>query len=294
MTNATLASADRLVQRSVSSYAKHHRFYDRNHPEIFNSVEQERLGSELARVVADAPVTRPRALDLGAGSGNLTAHLLDLGAEVTAAEVSPHFIEVLGDRFGGAVRTVRINGVDLTGLADETFHIVALYSVLHHIPDYLGIVNEIARVLAPGGQVYFDHEVTEEYWMPDSGASRLEREAREYRQQRRALWNPDRHRWQRFLVPGRYLHAIRNKLDPDYMMRREGDIHVTPEDHIEWPRLVGRVEACGLSVVRTGEYLNYDASKPLHIWQKYRDAGATNMRFLVARREGGAAPDGAS
>lgn len=285
MSNASLTAADRHVERSVTSYARHHRKYGRNHPEIFNPVEQVRLRGELVQVIADAGENRPHALDLDAGSGNVTAHLLDLGAEVTAADVSPHFIDVLRGRFGDAVHAVQINGVDLKRLPDETFHIVTLYSVLHHIPDYLGIVDEIARVLRPGGQVYFDHEVTEEYWEPDGCASRLARESREFRRNRPGLWNPDRHRWQRFLVPGRYLHAIRTRLDPDYMVHREGDIHVTAEDHIEWPKLIDALTACGLAVTRTGEYLNYDASKPLEPWTRYRERGCTDMRYLVARRE---------
>jgi ubiquinone/menaquinone biosynthesis C-methylase UbiE len=285
MNHASITTADRLVERSVTSYATHHRKYDHNHPEIFNPVEQVRLRRELAQVIADSGEDRPHALDLGAGSGNVTAHLLGLGAEVTAAEVSPHFIGVLRARFGAGVHAVQINGVDLTGLPDETFHIVTLYSVLHHIPDYVGIVDEIARVLRPGGQVYFDHEVTEAYWEADGCAKQLARESREFRRKKPGLWNPDRHRWQRFLVPGRYLHAIRTRRDPDYMVHREGDIHVTADDHIEWPKLIERVVACGLTVGRAGEYLNYDASNPLEIWTRYRDRGCTDMRYLVARKE---------
>src|SRR5947199_5693262 len=32
------------------------------------------------------------------------------------------------------------------------------YSVLHHIPDYLGVIGEIARVLAPGGIAFLRSE----------------------------------------------------------------------------------------------------------------------------------------
>jgi hypothetical protein len=70
------------------------------------------------------------------------------------------------------------------------------------------------------------------------------------------------------------------------MVHREGDIHVTAEDHIEWPKLIDRVHASGLKVTRSAEYLNYDARKPMELWTRYRDSGCTNMRFLVARKEG--------
>lgn len=273
-----------LIERSVRSYAKHHGTYDGNHPEIFNDIEQARLHESLRRVVSETGVAEPHALDLGAGSGNVTAHLLDLGARVTAAEVSPHFIELLRRRFGDAVETTHINGADLEGLPDETFDIVTLYSVLHHIPDYLAIVGEIARVLRPGGLVYFDHEVNEEYWRAEGCWPEFRRAADEHRRRQSGLWNPHRWRWQRYLIPGRYVDALHRLRDPQYMQRREGDIHVTPEDHIEWPRLVERVQASGMSVVRSVDYLNYNADFPIEVWERFRDRGCTNMRYLVARR----------
>jgi SAM-dependent methyltransferase len=280
----THASSTPLVERSIQSYAKYHQTYDGNHPEIFNEIEQARLHDSLRLLVSESGVTQPHALDLGAGSGNVTAHLLDLGARVTAAEVSPHFIELLERRFGGAVQTVQINGVDLEGLPDGTFDIVTLYSVLHHIPEYVDIVDEIARVLRPGGLVYFDHEVNEEYWRSDGSWAQFRRAAAEHRRRQPGLWNPDRWRWQQLLIPGNYLHALRKLRDPQYMLRREGDIHVTADDHIEWPRIIERAEACGMSIVRSVDYLNYNAHYPVEVWERFRDRGATNMRYLVARR----------
>lgn len=281
----THAGSTQLVERSVRSYAKHHGTYDGNHPEIFNEVEQARLRDSLHRLVSESGVNEPHALDLGAGSGNVTAHLLDLGARVTAAEVSPHFIDLLQRRFGDAVETVHINGVDLEGLPDSAFDIVTLYSVLHHIPDYLAIVEEIARVLRPGGLVYFDHEVNDEYWHPDGGWAQFRRAAAEHRRHESGVWNPHRWRWQRFLIPGNYVHALHRLRDPEYMMRREGDIHVTADDHIEWPKLIERVKASGMSVVRSVDYLNYNADYPIEVWERFRDGGATNMCYLVARRD---------
>jgi SAM-dependent methyltransferase len=288
MTNADQLTDDgstQLIEKSVRSYAKYHGTYDGNHPEIFNDIEQARLHESLRRLVSESGAAEPHALDIGAGSGNVTAHLLDLGARVTAAEVSPDFIELLQQRFGDAIDTAHINGVDLEGLPDSTFDIVTLYSVLHHIPDYLAIVPEIARVLRPGGLVYFDHEVNEEYWRPGSGWADFRRAADEHRRSQAGWWNPHRRRWQRFLIPGNYAHVLHRLRDPEYMLRREGDIHVTAEDHIEWPRIVERVQASGMSVVRSVDYLNYNADYPIEVWERFRDGGATNMHYLVARRD---------
>ena len=64
--------------------------YDGRHDDIFNEIEQARLAGTVGEAVAairggnSAP---PRALDIGAGTGNLTRHLLEGGAQVTAGDV---------------------------------------------------------------------------------------------------------------------------------------------------------------------------------------------------------------
>src|SRR5205814_1793893 len=155
------ADAQALVEQSVRAYSRAHRRYERPHPEIFNDVEQARLGVGLesaVRAIASAPAA-PRALDLGCGTGNLTAHLVALGAKVVAADVSPQFLAVVQRRYRNEdVTTLRVSGVDLAALEDGSVDLAAAYSVLHHVPDYLGMVAELVRVVRPGGVVYLDHE----------------------------------------------------------------------------------------------------------------------------------------
>src|SRR5688572_24017072 len=114
--------------------------YEATHDEIFNPVEQARLAEALARAAAAVRtnIPRPRALDFGCGSGNLTRHLLALGFEVVAADVSPRFLELIERRHSGdPVTAWRLDGESLAGLGDSAFDLVATYSVLHHVPDYL-------------------------------------------------------------------------------------------------------------------------------------------------------------
>src|SRR5262249_21170992 len=148
-----------------------------NHPEIFNETEQARLRAALARaldhVVGGA--SPRRALDVGAGTGNLTAHLLALGAQVTAADLSSALLAELTARYGstGRVTTMAPNGRDLRPIADATFDVVAAYSVLHHVPDYVGLVREMARVTRPGGVVVLDHERSDASWSSETRAAFL-------------------------------------------------------------------------------------------------------------------------
>ena len=113
------------------------------------------------------PILSPRqALDYGCGSGNLTRHMIDLRLPTVSADVADGFLALIDEKFGatGLSSTLKINGRDLSTVADDTFDFVASYSVLHHVPDYLAIVEEMCRVTKPGGVLYLDHEVIEEYY----------------------------------------------------------------------------------------------------------------------------------
>jgi ubiquinone/menaquinone biosynthesis C-methylase UbiE len=269
-----------LVERSVRRYRSAARRYERRHPEIFNPVEQRRLRESLEAAIPDAA---RQALDVGAGSGNVTRHLAELGLEVTAADVSPEFLRMLERRFGAEVRTVRLNGVDLDGLADASFDVVTAYSVLHHIPDYLAMLDEMARVLRPGGVVYLDHEVNDEFWRRDGCATRMRQEMERRALERPGLWNPARRRWQRYLIPGKYVLGVRLLFDPDYLFGSEGDIHVWEHDHVEWPRVQARLEQLGLEIVSVEDFLHYSSDYDDDVYERYRESGCTDMRTLVAR-----------
>ena len=85
----TIEQQRAVVQANVRAYAKVAHRYDRKHDEIFNPVEQSRLRGSLERATGEIRSGGWRALDIGCGTGNVTAHLLELGFEVTAADVSP-------------------------------------------------------------------------------------------------------------------------------------------------------------------------------------------------------------
>jgi ubiquinone/menaquinone biosynthesis C-methylase UbiE len=276
------AEHERLVERSIRRYRSAHRRYDRVHPEIFNPVEQARLRAALERAAGAAPGAR--ALDFGCGSGNVTAHLLELGMEVTAADVSSEFLRTVRHRYGDAVRTLRLNGRDLAGVPDGTFDLVAAYSVLHHVPDYLHAVRELCRVTRPGGIVYIDHEANDGFWAPDGCAHHLRLEWERRRLERPGFWNPERRRWQRYLMPSKYALGIRLLFDPDWLFGREGDIHVWAEDRVEWERVIAVLEDAGCAVLWRQDYLNYNPQYPNDLYEAYRERGCSDMTALAARR----------
>jgi SAM-dependent methyltransferase len=178
------------------------------------------------------------------------------------------------------VELLTLNGLDLAGIADGSFDLVTAYSVLHHVPDYLGILDELVRVLRPGGVLHLDHEVNDEFWGPDGCGHRFREALAEHRRARPALWNPERHRWQRLAQPAWW--ALR--LWPAWYFGREGDIHVWPEDHIEWARVEERLVALGCEILRREDYLHFQNGYPRELWERWRREGCTDMRCLTVRR----------
>ena len=201
----------------------------------------------------------------------------NLGLRVTGADVSPEFLDTVRRRYG--VETLRLNGLDLREVPDATFDLVAAYSVLHHVPDYLGIVGELVRVLRPGGVLHLDHEANAEFWGEGCGA-RFRAALHDNRRATPALWNPVRHRWQRFAQPSWWALRFR----PAWYFGREGDIHVWPDDHIEWDLIEERLREIGSEVVERADYLHFQAGYPEELWERWRDAGCTDMRALTVRR----------
>jgi SAM-dependent methyltransferase len=261
------------VAHNIRVHDRLGRKYDATHGEIFNPIEQERVRDRLSRAGGWIRTTsRPQmALDFGCGSGNLTRHLIASGFDVVAADVSGTFLEMVRQRFGPTGKlagVLPLNGLDLREVEGDRFDMAAAYSVLHHVPDYLLIVKELARVLRPGGVLYVDHEVNENFW---TGSA-------EYREfLRRACRFP----WRKYLTFSNYATRLRRLLDPRYSA--EGDIHVWPEDRIEWDKIEAVLAARGFEILLREDYLLCRRDYRLDVYRQYQGR-CSDMRLLVARR----------
>jgi SAM-dependent methyltransferase len=89
-----------------------------------------------------------RVLDLGAGTGKLTATLVRLGAEVTAVEPDPEMLAEL-QRSLASVQALRGSAEDIP-LPDASMDAVLVGQAMHWF-DLNRAIPEIARVLVPGG-----------------------------------------------------------------------------------------------------------------------------------------------
>jgi ubiquinone/menaquinone biosynthesis C-methylase UbiE len=260
------------IERNISVHDRVAGRYERLHGEIFNDVEQARLRDLLKRAIGllGNGDKRVKALDMGSGSGNLTGHLLELGAEVTAADVSGAFLKLVEDRYAGLpLTTHRLNGRDLAEIADGAFDLVATYSVLHHIPDYLAACAEMARVCRKGGVVVIDHEASPNVWTGDPALHQFRREA-------------PRFDWRKYATPANYFHRVRRLLDPRYS--NEGDIHVWPDDHVEWDKIIEVMARNGAKAVLEEDYLLYRKIYRRDVYDRFKNH-CVDTRAMVFRRE---------
>jgi len=264
------------IEINIQAHNKIAAKYALIHGEIYNKHEQLRLHATLKEamdmVQCDKTTERKQVLDLGCGAGNLTNHLVTLDAKVIAADVSPNFLTQLGQRYPkSAVTTLQLNGSNLSDIKDASIDMVATYSVLHHIPDYLGIIDECMRVLKPGGILYVDHEVPDEYWSHTSTLKNFYKEVQSF--------GPPF--LTKFLRPTNYVDFLIRKLhNPRY--RREGDIHVFPDDHIEWQKIAERVSKHGDMLVQR-DYLLYRSGYKLEVYEAYKNS-LSDMRLGIYRK----------
>ena len=94
------------------------------------------------------------ALDVGCGDGISSFDLARYGVEVLALDISPEQIRQAADRAGReGIRNVSfmIGDANALPVADDAVDTVLAYGSLHHFPEPERTVEEIARVLGPGG-----------------------------------------------------------------------------------------------------------------------------------------------
>src|SRR3954453_18833007 len=102
------------------------------------------------------------SLEIGAGTGYFSLHLLRAGIveEATATDISPGMLEALetnAERLGLEVET-GVCDAERLPFDDASFDLVFGHAVLHHIPDLDAAFAEFARVLRPGGVLFFAGE----------------------------------------------------------------------------------------------------------------------------------------
>lgn len=96
-----------------------------------------------------------KVLDVGCGNGYVLANYARAGADVYGVDLTEAAIALTRQRFSLAGRTGSFRAANAEALPfpGETFDCVCSMGVLHHTPDTERAVQEVWRVLKPGGRL---------------------------------------------------------------------------------------------------------------------------------------------
>lgn len=260
---------------NIKTHNKIAKKYQKYHGEIYNDIEQNRLKQDLSKalsLVQTASIVK-KALDFGCGAGNLTNHLSELGCDVIAGDVSEGFLDLISSKtYKTNVKTICLNGFDISNIADNSLDMVATYSVLHHVPDYLAILKEFMRILKPGGVVFIDHESSEGFWKKDPVYAAFLDEMKKYT-------SPDISKY--FVINNYYDWLVRRFINPKY--HREGDIHVFGDDHIEWDKVEKEFICNQGEIIYSKDYLLYNRKYNESVYNRYINK-TSDVRVIFVKK----------
>lgn len=105
-----------------------------------------------------SPLRGCKAVDVGCGGGILTEALAQAGAEVLGIDLSEDLLRVAEQHSrqnGVTVQYVRASAEELAASCPSEFDVVTCMEMLEHVPNPAAIVEACARLVKPGGKVFF-------------------------------------------------------------------------------------------------------------------------------------------
>jgi len=159
---------EQIHQANVVVHRSEAKYYEALHPEVYSKKEQKRICANLK--IADKLVTDNKrfALDVGAGTGNLTGKLLQMGYQVVAVDISQEMCAILQEKYDNYVKSNKLkiinSAIENLDFDAGKFDLITCYSSLHHLPDYVSALKSLSTFLKKRGVIYIDHEASPFYW----------------------------------------------------------------------------------------------------------------------------------
>jgi SAM-dependent methyltransferase len=143
------------------------------HAAAYLDSDVHRAGEDLDRL-ADWCVSAERALDVATGAGHAAGALLDAGVDrVVATDAAPAMVATATAAFPGLEGAVC--DAERLPFDDASFDAVACRIAAHHFPEPTAFLEEVARVLEPGGTFAFEDNVAPADDALDGFLNRIER-----------------------------------------------------------------------------------------------------------------------
>lgn len=113
--------------------------------------QQPVWGRFCDRIIARVPQPG-HILDVGCATGGFLQAMQQRGWQVQGIEPVPHAAAYARQQLGPVVQT---GFLEDAAYADQQFDVVTLWDVLEHVADPLATLQEVARILKPGGLLAF-------------------------------------------------------------------------------------------------------------------------------------------
>ena len=124
-------------------------WYDEAHDS--RSVDGHMLRARLAKVLEIAGDGPGAVVDVGMGPGRLVEALASRGWTVSGVDVSERMVELARARLPTSANRLVVAPAEGLPFADASFQAAVATGVLEYVRDLRAALDEIARVLAPGG-----------------------------------------------------------------------------------------------------------------------------------------------
>ena len=121
--------------------------YDRRH----GAVISEETARALIRVMS--PARDSRVLDLAAGTGRVAIPLATLGCRVVAFDPARPMLDELAKKSPGVTISRVVGDGTQLPFRSGAFDDVVVARLLYLVPDWMELLREVRRVLAPGGRL---------------------------------------------------------------------------------------------------------------------------------------------
>lgn len=156
-----------VLEANVRLHAEFADAYDTEHPQQLDPRYQRRLFNDLHEactfLARAMPLDSVSVLDLGSGTGFIPVRLLTLADfDLTCVDLSDAMLSKLRDKVLGAghqkLRIVTQEIVHYCETAQETYDLVTISALLHHVHDVQAVVAAAANRVKPRGVLYIAYE----------------------------------------------------------------------------------------------------------------------------------------
>lgn len=125
-------------------------------PRNYFEWRKERAIPAVDRVNSIKDLKNASVLDIGCGFGSLARILADHGAQVAAVEIDRNKLEKAKEFLSGKnIKLIQIEN-EILPFGNKIFDVVFLFDVIEHVPNPKTTINEVYRVLKPGGLLYVE------------------------------------------------------------------------------------------------------------------------------------------